>query len=419
MADIGQSQLGSRLRDARENCGLSQQAVADALTLPRTAVTNMEAGTRAISTLELMKLADLYDRPAALFLSNEAPSTEETSVILLRALQRDSNEPGFRAAIDRVLTLCREGAALRALLGQSFDTILPQYAARAGSVGDAIRQGEFVAQEERRRLGLGDAPIGSIASLIAHQGVWVAACEFPPHMDLSGLFAHDQRTGLAIIVNVRHAAARRRFSYAHEYGHALLDRAEPYRLTRGSNGNELIEKRANAFAAAFLMPRGGVEAHLRKLDKGRPSRQLQIVYDVARDAPSEAEIRPPVGSQTITWQDVGMMARYFGVSYESAVWRLANLDHLTPSERAVLLSQKDRRLRLEDILKLQPDDWAGAPEGKKDDGPENLELKNQVVGLAIEAFRREEISQGRLRELASKLGLSGADLIELAEAARD
>jgi hypothetical protein len=174
----------------------------------------------------------------------------------------------------------------------------------------------------------------------------------------------------------------------------------------------MVEKRANAFAASFLMPKGGIEEKLRQLDKGRPSRQAQIVYDVARDAPVESEIRPRAGSQTITWQDVGSIARHFGVSYESVVWRLRNLGHLGPVETKTLLAQKDKRLRLEDILKIKTDEFLPPPDN------EDQELRNQIVGLAIEAFRREEVSVGRLRELAVKLGIRSADLIELAESAR-
>lgn len=404
------AQLGPRLRDAREKRGLSQQAVAEALGLPRTAVTNVETGNRTLSTTELMKLANLYDRSVASFLEDEVTMADDASVILLRAIQQVSNGPMFREAIDHVLNLCREGATLRALLGQSLDEPLPDYAIRVASASDAIRQGDFVAQEERRRLGLGNAPIGNIANLISSQGVWVAACELPD--DISGLFTHDRRAGLAIIVNVKHAAVRRRFSYAHEYGHALFDRAEPYRLTRRANADEMIEKRANAFAASFLMPKGGIEDQLRQLDKGRPSRQAQILYDVARDAPTESEVRPRPGSQTITWQDVGSIARHFGVSYESALWRLRNLNHLGPTETTTLLGQKDNRLRLEDILKFRVDDVVPPPD------TQDQELRDQVVRLAIEAFRREEISQGRLRELAGKLKIRSSDLIELAESAR-
>ena len=51
------------------------------------------------------------------------------------------------------------------------------------------------------------------------------------------------------------------------------------------------------------------------------------------------------------------------------------------------------------------------------DEPEQ-ELRSQLVRLAIEAYRREEISQGRLREIGRKVGLKATDLVELAEAAK-
>jgi hypothetical protein len=51
-------------------------------------------------------------------------------------------------------------------------------------------------------------------------------------------------------------------------------------------------------------------------------------------------------------------------------------------------------------------------------GEREQELRGKIAWLAVEAYRREEISQGRLRELAGKLGISANDLIMLAEAAR-
>jgi transcriptional regulator with XRE-family HTH domain len=45
------AELGRRLRDAREKYGLSQQQVADALGLPRTAVTNIETGSRSLKAI--------------------------------------------------------------------------------------------------------------------------------------------------------------------------------------------------------------------------------------------------------------------------------------------------------------------------------------------------------------------------------
>jgi transcriptional regulator with XRE-family HTH domain len=404
-------QLGNRLRAARERRGLSQQEVAETLNLPRTAITNIESGIREVSTMELTRLADFYHiSPASLL---EVDIAEDASVVLMRALQQQSNISGEIAqAIEDVRDLCHEGAVLRRILGSEFfDEGLPNYAARISSPGEAIRQGDMVAREERRRLGLGNAPIGNIASLISGQGVWVAACSLPD--DMSGMFLGDRDDGLAILINSKHVEVRRRFSYAHEYGHALFDRDEKIRLTQQSNSSELVEKRANAFAAAFLMPASGVEDQLRQLDKGRPSRQAQIVYDVAGDRQSEIEIRPRPGSQAITYQDVAIIAQHFVVSYAAVVWRLKSLGHLGPSETNVLIEQKDSGKSFMKLLKFQLWD---EQEISKD--AREQELRSQLAWLGVEAYRREEISQGRLRELAGKLEVSAGDLIELAEVAR-
>ncbi|MBK8183287.1 MAG: hypothetical protein IPK63_10510 [Candidatus Competibacteraceae bacterium] len=45
---------------------------------------------------------------------------------------------------------------------------------------------------------------------------------------------------------------------------------------------------------------------------------------------------------------------------------------------------------------------------------QDRELKSQIVHLAIEAYRREEISRGKLLDLSKKLELPGRKLIELA-----
>lgn len=402
-------QLGNSLCAARERRGLSQQAVAEALKLPRTAVTNIESGSREVSTLELTRLASLYRVAPASLLNDD--SVEDSSLVLMRALQQASISDEVTQAIEDVRDLCHEGADLRRMLGWEFDEGLPNYAAKISSPSEAIRQGDTVAREERRRLDLGNAPIGNIASLISGQGVWVAACNLPD--DMSGMFLGDRNDGLAILINSKHVLVRRRFSYAHEYGHALFDRGEAVRLTQQSNASELVEKRANAFGAAFLMPADGVEDQLRQLDKGRPSRQAQIVYDVASDGQSEVEIRPRPGSQAITYQDVAVIARHFIVSYEAAVWRLKSLGHLGSSETSALIEQKDSGKNFMRLLKFEEWDEKEIPKDEREQ-----ELRSQLAWLGVEAYRREEISQGRLRELAGKLQVSAGDLIELAEATR-
>ena len=46
------------------------------------------------------------------------------------------------------------------------------------------------------------------------------------------------------------------------------------------------------------------------------------------------------------------------------------------------------------------------------------ELRSEIAHLAIEAYRREEISRGRVLELGKTLGMKADILLRLAEAAR-
>ena len=94
--------LGASVRSAREKAGKSQQDVADALGVPRTAVTNMESGTRAVSTLELSKLADLLRQPVAVFFAADRTNMEELSVVLPRALPAVMESPEMGAEVERL-----------------------------------------------------------------------------------------------------------------------------------------------------------------------------------------------------------------------------------------------------------------------------------------------------------------------------
>lgn len=67
--------LGTKLRDAREYLGLSQNEVSKYLEIPRTALSHIESGQRRVDALELKKLATLYKRPVSFF-TGEAPADE-------------------------------------------------------------------------------------------------------------------------------------------------------------------------------------------------------------------------------------------------------------------------------------------------------------------------------------------------------
>jgi transcriptional regulator with XRE-family HTH domain len=80
--------LGSRLKEAREYLGLSQEFVAERLGVPRASISAIETGRRKVSSLELRDLALLYKRPLSHFLGESAEQTDEGKDETARALFR-------------------------------------------------------------------------------------------------------------------------------------------------------------------------------------------------------------------------------------------------------------------------------------------------------------------------------------------
>ena len=406
-------ELGRRLRVARDARGISQQAVADALGLPRTAITQMEAGNRSVSTLELAKLAELYLRPVSYFLQEGVRDEDEDVLVALhRAAPGLDSDPATHEEVVRYISLCRQGVALKRILGRSPRSGPPNYEARLPrSSWEAVAQGEQTAVEERQRLGIGNAPIADVSELIASQGIWASGVGLPN--DMSGVFLRHFSIGFSILVNSSHPRGRKRFSYAHEYAHALLDRDCNIAVSSTSNSSEMVERRANAFAAAFLMPRNGVYEALRGLDKGLPSRQEQTIFDVASGGHMDAEFRSPARSQRINYKDITMFAHRFGVSYQAALYRLKSLRHISHAESRELLEQEEFGRQLLRELSIFRD--FEEPEVRQ---YPDRELRSEIAHLAIEAYRREEISRGRVLELSKTLGMKGDVLLRLAEATR-
>jgi len=85
--DIDRQLLGSRLKEAREYLELSQDEVAKALDLPRSAISLIEAGQRKVEAIELKRLAEIYQRPIGYFTGETTPEAPmpETVQHLARA----------------------------------------------------------------------------------------------------------------------------------------------------------------------------------------------------------------------------------------------------------------------------------------------------------------------------------------------
>jgi len=306
---VSPQELGRRLREAREASGMTQEQVSRELGLSRASVAQMELGNRQVNSLELDRLAYLYGRDIRQFLA-ETFQPQDALTVLLRANPDLTRDGKVAEGLRRCIALGREISNLETLLGIERDAMAPAAYPTTSlkSKWDAIQQGGRVALEERRRLNLGDSPLPDISEILDSQGIRIAFVPLPN--DVSGLTIHEAGVGIFVAVNSSHSPLRRRFSFAHEYAHVLLDREVSRSIiSRGDNRAELIEMRANSFAAVFLMPDEGVRRYVQALGKGKPSRSVADVFDETDVMRVQRRSKP--GAQEIRIYDLVLIAHRF------------------------------------------------------------------------------------------------------------
>jgi Zn-dependent peptidase ImmA (M78 family)/transcriptional regulator with XRE-family HTH domain len=414
MMQIDQATLGKRLREARTNAGLSQEDVAQELGVPRTAVVHIEAGNRAVSTVELAELARVYHKPIADFFRESLTEEEDVLTAIGRIATDFEANPRVQRELEHHVELCQQGASLRRLLQLDSLSAPPAYGLSIpSSPWEAVQQGQAVAADERRRLGLGDNPIPDMADLITCEGIWASGTHLPD--EVSGLFLRHSSLGMVILVNFGHRRARKRFSYAHEYAHSLLDRSSLITISRLADRSQLCEVRANAFAAAFLLPETGVMAFLAHRNKGLGSREVIPVYDAVPDELKmkvQATWRSVPGSQRVNYQLIALLAYHYGVSYQAACYRLRSIKFISENEMNELIAQNEEALQFLGILKMKD-----ALEGNEADGDKkpDRELTREIVSLAVEAYNRELVSKAKYLELGKLLEIGRDDMLNLVQ----
>ncbi len=404
---LTREELGRRIRSARESCGVTQEQLGEAIELSRIAISQIEAGGRSVSSIELDRIAHAVGRDIKAFFA-DAFVEQDALAALFRTEAQLAEQAELRRALQDCLALGREMTNLERLLEidraqlRAATHELPAPRSR----WDAIQQGQRVATDERQRLGLGASPIGDPVELLESQGVRTGLVTLPGN--ISGLTLWDDKIGIFVVINNEHPALRRRFSLAHEYAHVLVDRERSGAISRAENRTELIEVRANAFAAEFMMPADGVAQFIQALGKGSASRAQVSVFDGADVVQVEQRAAP--GSQTIQLYDAALLAHHFGVSRISALYRLKNLRLIDEREFQRMKSEEDTGAGKAIADFLAADDPV-EERGTRD------EFRRRFLGLALEANRREEITRSKLTELAAMVGVKPREVERLLSSA--
>jgi Zn-dependent peptidase ImmA (M78 family)/DNA-binding XRE family transcriptional regulator len=368
LEQITPSEVGERLRIAREGAKMKQAEAAAAIDVARTTLVAIEQGQRRVRMNELQQLAKLYGTSVNALLRQEAVHVD-LAPRFRKAL--DSRDEAAADAAQLMADLARAEVELENLLGVKRARNYPPE--RPILPGDVRMQAEQDATELRERLGLGARPVADIVTLLEMEiGVRVYVRKLDSR--ISGLFAYDDVLGPCMLLNASHPKERRNQTAGHETGHFISTRGQPEVLHYHEAENSREERYANAFGRAFLTPARAV---------------MQKFQEVT------------AGSDRLTRRHVIVLAHFFGVSREAMVRRLEELVLVKPGtwdwfqDNGGITDEQTRQV----LGDLEIPD-TGRTEAER---PTALRLNL----LAEEVYRRELLSEGQLARL---LGLDRVEL---------
>ncbi len=348
--------LGARLQDARKVAGLTQQAVAGQMGMARTTIVAIEKGERRVTVDELLSLAKLYGRQVSEFVSRRAVT--ESFVPQFRATERDilDEHADFEQAAIELHRLAEDYAELERITSvPAASSYTPPYEVSGAQIEQTAA---YVASAERNRLGLGDGPIGNLRERL-ETDLGLRIFYYPMPSRIAGVFAYNDPLGACIGLNVSHPRDRRQWSLAHEFGHFLMHRyrAEITVLEFRRRGSA-TERLADEFAGQFLMPASGLERRMTELTMGR--------------------------STGVTLADIVSLADLYKVSVQAMILRLEALRRLPPGTWDRLKVEGFKPQHAQRLLGIEANPAVGET------------LPQRYVALAVEAFRRGELSEGQL-----------------------
>jgi len=298
--------LGTRLKRAREEINLSQGAFAKSLGLSSEYISLLESGKRTPSFETLVKIAGFLNRNVSYFFEDRRPAFE----VLFDRAEADER---IRKDLLKFKASCERYLELEEQTGRRLD-LAPQYPRISA---------ERLAEEERRRLGLGNEPIRDVLNLCEANGLRIVRQTLPEESRIAGIFVFDEERKAAFaLIDANEPSGFQTLVAAHLYGHYLMDRDEsPIVDDPDVVVEEYVslypprEQFAQTFAARFLVP---------------PDKLRELV---------EKDFR----SKSLSFDDVLFLKRYFGVSTRAMLRTLRG--------RGILPEAK-----FEDYFKRNPED---------------------------------------------------------------
>ncbi|KQY95921.1 hypothetical protein ASD21_05270 [Caulobacter sp. Root1455] len=248
----GRRLIPSRLQDGRRAVRLTQTELAERIGVTRQSVSAYERGDKSPESDTFAKICEALGQPPAFFTAEDAPDFGRYSVRFFRKVGPDTLRRNEACA---VLTTWFAQTA-RYLDGfVNYPAVdIPQAAPADPSGRYSEDEIEAIAEDCRRQWGLGLGPISNVAALIESKGVALCRYEIEGERIDAFSFWNGDRP-FVFMAAEKESGARVRFDLAHELGHLILHRWIEAEEIADPKTLKIIEREADRFAGAFLLPR--------------------------------------------------------------------------------------------------------------------------------------------------------------------
>lgn len=252
--------VAERLLEAREARDMTQITLAELIGKSSSAsISRWERGDQTPEPEAMQAVAHALNLPHAYF---------------LRPMPQHGNGPLFYRSMAAATKAARNKARARLRWAQEISLVLQGYVdLPVCNVPDFVSGRDFRTLEDneierfaiecRSHWKLGDGPISDVHLLMENHGIVIIHDEVGSgHMDgLSSWSDADGRAYIYVAID-KPSAVRARFNVAHELGHLVLHRQiNQTKLAKAEDFKE-IERQANLFAGAFLLPAKSFTAEL-------------------------------------------------------------------------------------------------------------------------------------------------------------
>lgn len=255
---VGTNQLTNlvpiRLTEARKARGYTMTELAKAIDVTRQAISQYESGQNPSGEV-LAKIIDVLNFPISFFTEPNNTLREHSAPVFFRSYAAATKKVRGMGEI-RLHWLQR----IRLFLEQYFDLPqvnfpnIPELETTDFEQFDTDLI-EYVAEYVRRFWGLGDGPISDLTLLLEKQGAITSKIALDDYK-LDAFSSWIDNRPFIILTKDKGSAVRSRFDAAHELGHLVLHRWVDREQIEEKQTLKLVEKQANRFASAFLLPKG-------------------------------------------------------------------------------------------------------------------------------------------------------------------